>query len=588
MIANTSSGKRFGPLADYLVAGRSGTETDRVAWTAGRNLGTDDPTIAAPLMQATARQSTLVQAPVYHLTISFDHQDQVTPQQMQAVADRVLRDLGLAEHQALMVAHRDREHAHVHIMVNRVHPDTGVARERWQDRPKIERALREEERALGLRQVTGRLHEIQSTDISRRGVFADSRRRPERMCNPAFVEGVRSALPELRAARSREDLAARLSEHGLRVEGKGQGLVFTDGAQEVKASRVGRDLSLRRLEERFGTPYPAREQFTGAPVRAHAELTPATAEVAASAREIERVSALHQARYRIEQELSALQGKREHLEHAISGATSAARAFDRSLSYVYREPESAREAIRDATSGLSVNDLAELIRSEPERFGALRTLEERRAFGLFNIDDDAKARASATIVARDWNTLATREQEAITLSTDYARAVEHRFARSLAVVYRNPIPAREAFELARAHAGVNEAIRTLAQSPDRLGALRAPGTAPEVARLDWATLAERARDALAAPPIRSAELAKAAPRAEHPRPESAPRRAAYSLAQAPDRELLTRTLHRAVGRLEPAELTQLRGVLTSPQAAIVFKAQQTARDIVLGRDGHER
>ena len=78
-------------------------------------------------MQATAQQSALVQVPVYHLTVSFDHHDRVTPEEMQSVVDRVLRDLGLSEYQAVMVAHKDREHAHVHVMVNRVHPDTGVA-----------------------------------------------------------------------------------------------------------------------------------------------------------------------------------------------------------------------------------------------------------------------------------------------------------------------------------------------------------------------------------------------------------------------------------------------------------------------------
>lgn len=151
MIANTSSGRRFGTLASYLVRGRSGAETERVAWMSSRNLGTDDLDVAAPLMQATAHQSALVQAPVYHLTISFDHEDRVTSEQMQAVADRVLADLGLSDHQAVMVAHRDRAHPHVHVMVNRVHPETGVAWERWQDRPRIERTLRELERALGLR-----------------------------------------------------------------------------------------------------------------------------------------------------------------------------------------------------------------------------------------------------------------------------------------------------------------------------------------------------------------------------------------------------------------------------------------------------
>src|SRR5207244_12761910 len=104
--------------------------TRRGAWAAGRNLGVDDPELAAVLMQATADDNVRVEVPVYHLTINFDPNDPVTPTEMQAVADRVLADLGLAEHQALMVAHQDRAHPHVHVMVHRVPRETGVAWER--------------------------------------------------------------------------------------------------------------------------------------------------------------------------------------------------------------------------------------------------------------------------------------------------------------------------------------------------------------------------------------------------------------------------------------------------------------------------
>ena len=57
MIATTSSGRRFAALARYLLRGRSGEETERVAWTAGRNLGLDDPELAEVLMQATATRT---------------------------------------------------------------------------------------------------------------------------------------------------------------------------------------------------------------------------------------------------------------------------------------------------------------------------------------------------------------------------------------------------------------------------------------------------------------------------------------------------------------------------------------------------
>src|SRR5439155_20188188 len=79
VIATTSSGRRFAVLARYLLRGRSGEETERVAWTAGRNLGLDDPELAAVLMQATADENPRVEVPVYHLTINFDPNDPVTP-----------------------------------------------------------------------------------------------------------------------------------------------------------------------------------------------------------------------------------------------------------------------------------------------------------------------------------------------------------------------------------------------------------------------------------------------------------------------------------------------------------------------------
>jgi relaxase-like protein len=61
-------------------------------------------------MQATANANLQVESRVYHLTINFDPADPVTPERIQTVANRVLADLGLSEHQALLVAHRDRAH----------------------------------------------------------------------------------------------------------------------------------------------------------------------------------------------------------------------------------------------------------------------------------------------------------------------------------------------------------------------------------------------------------------------------------------------------------------------------------------------
>jgi hypothetical protein len=413
VIVTTSSGRRFAALAKYLVHGRSGAETERVAWTAGRNLGLDDPELAAVLMQATADQNVRVEIPVYHLTINFHPHDVVSQQQMQAVADRVLADLGLAEHQALLVAHQDRAHPHVHIMVNRVHPKTEVAWERWQDRPRIEHTLRELERALGLREVAGRLYQLDGQEPPEPALLTSGeRRQAERTGEPAFPDRVRAHLAELRAARSWAELDERLCTHGFHLERKGQGLVITDGTHQVKASRVARDLSLRRLEERFRAPYPGREQE----VAAREPPSPDVAQLRGALAAYERVTALEHERARAAHALYATQAQRRELDGAITAVRAAEQDLDRALARVYRDPSAAREQFRTAVAQVGPERAAEGLTVEPERFGTLRTVDRPRAFGLAVTRDDTPARLEARRAASHARALADAERRAAALA----------------------------------------------------------------------------------------------------------------------------------------------------------------------------
>ena len=125
MIGKVTRGASFGGLAAYLT-GRA----ERVAWTEPRYLLGTDPKEVAREMEAAAGQSSRVEKPVYHLSISFDEADCPSREQMRAAVEEVLKELGLEEHQALLVAHVDTAHPHVHVMVNRVHPRDGGRRRR--------------------------------------------------------------------------------------------------------------------------------------------------------------------------------------------------------------------------------------------------------------------------------------------------------------------------------------------------------------------------------------------------------------------------------------------------------------------------
>jgi hypothetical protein len=459
----TSSGRRFLSLARYLVHGRAGdAETERVAWTAGRHVGTDDPELAARLMQATANENARVQAPVYHLTISFDPSDPVTPERMRDIAEHVLDDLGLAEHQALLVAHQDRAHPHVHIMVNRVHPETGVAWERWQDRPRIEQSLRELERAFAFREVNGRLFQLDGQQPPERSLLTTGEwRQAQRTGELAFPDRVRAHLPELRAAHNWAELEDRLAAHGLRLERKGQGLIITDGEHQVKASRVARDLSLLRLEERFGVPYPGREAELARrepPSRDVLQLQSALAEY-------ERIRGLEHERDRATTDLSGLQGRSRPLDRAVADVQTTAQEFTAALGRVYRDPEAARAAFLAALTKEGPQGALAWFTHRPERYGPLRTEDRPRArtLGLLVRRDPTWARNAAPSVPWRWE----QWQESVRRATALAR--EHGEAGP----DPNPLPALErararlADQLGKAKARVDQLKEEITGAPSR-------------------------------------------------------------------------------------------------------------------------
>ena len=151
MIGKTHSRAGFGSLTRYLLHGKKDNPNpDRVLWTSTRELILEDPQQAAFIMRATAALGR-TDKPVQHFSISLPPDEHLSREQWEQVIDTTLRDLGLEEHQALIIALRDTDHEHIHLLVNRVHPETLRAWDRWQDRRRLMASMRSQELALGLR-----------------------------------------------------------------------------------------------------------------------------------------------------------------------------------------------------------------------------------------------------------------------------------------------------------------------------------------------------------------------------------------------------------------------------------------------------
>ena len=250
MIGKAKVGARFRGLCQYLVGDRM-----RVSWVATRWLGSEDTEDVIHEMKATAALSSRCKKPVYHISLSWDTKDAPTRAQMEEACDELLGALGLSEHQAYLVAHKDTLHPHLHVMINRVHPETGKAWSTSHDYRRIEQTLRRLERRWGFREVDG--HHALSLDTARpvrsksytTGEVQESMRRG----SLPFVLLVRMTTgSDLDRSKSWEELASALKVHGLRMEVRPRGMVITDGHQYVAASRVAPRASRYQLERRYG------------------------------------------------------------------------------------------------------------------------------------------------------------------------------------------------------------------------------------------------------------------------------------------------------------------------------------------------
>ncbi|WP_111560144.1 relaxase/mobilization nuclease domain-containing protein [Paracoccus sediminilitoris] len=121
-------------------AGPHPASSERVAWTETRNIASDRPEVATRIMIATAERADQLKAeagiaatgrkaqkPVLAYSLAWHPTEagKLDRAEMSRAANDSLRVLGLEKHQAVIVAHRDTAHPHVHVIVNRVSPEDG-------------------------------------------------------------------------------------------------------------------------------------------------------------------------------------------------------------------------------------------------------------------------------------------------------------------------------------------------------------------------------------------------------------------------------------------------------------------------------
>ena len=73
----------------------------------------------------------------YHLIISFREGEQPDPEQLKDIEESLCKAIGLGKHQRMSAVHTDTDNLHVHVAINKIHPETFKMIEPYYDQYKM-------------------------------------------------------------------------------------------------------------------------------------------------------------------------------------------------------------------------------------------------------------------------------------------------------------------------------------------------------------------------------------------------------------------------------------------------------------------
>jgi hypothetical protein len=252
---------------------------EKAAWVHLR--GVMSVETAAIEMEAVAMLSARCRDPVYHLIVAYAKHEHPTREQVVSDAERLLKSIGMDDHQYVLAAHKDTDDFHAHVIANRVGPD-GRANDLWHERIIRERTCAEIAADRGWDIVVGhhnrdivqrieRLHDLppepewRPTDGAYRRLHKDGELPWQDAARPYVLDAVDGA-------RNWKELHERLRAHGVLVKlvrrgERVQGLAFAEGVERsapgCAASRIDARCALSALERRFGSFTPSHESDPG-------------------------------------------------------------------------------------------------------------------------------------------------------------------------------------------------------------------------------------------------------------------------------------------------------------------------------------
>jgi hypothetical protein len=261
----SSKASRIGSLLDYIEAdGRADAQKAEYVGANG-SFYSDSQQGQRAEMVALAMEATRSKDPVDHWLLSWKEGEQPTQEQCNEAVEILKRHLGMSsEHLAVFALHRNTKNYHLHVVLNRVHPDTLRVEDKGWCIDKAHKAIAEIIHAQGweaeknARYLAGRNGEVMRANSVREPQPRSKARDHENATGEKSCERIaqEKAAPILLNAKSWAQVHEGLAQVDMRYERKGSGAMLWVGDQPLKASCIGREFSRIRMEERLGEFQP--------------------------------------------------------------------------------------------------------------------------------------------------------------------------------------------------------------------------------------------------------------------------------------------------------------------------------------------
>jgi hypothetical protein len=272
--ATKSGGKHAGSLVDYITKDK---DKHKVMQLGGKNFISDRLIGQRLEMMALAGENPRSKNPLNHYVLSWREHERPTPDQIDRAVDILLSEMEMQEHQVIYAAHQDTHNIHVHIVINRIHPDTiqPIQIDRGFDIKALHRAVTRIEHAQGWQPLENAKYQIDADGKIVKRQDYESQPQPQQRAadfenrtgqKSAQRIGIETLAPIVKDANDWQQLHRQLAAVGAKYHQKGTGAIVTIGETTIKASSIDRAASFSNLQKRLGTYEPPIEDLDIAPI----------------------------------------------------------------------------------------------------------------------------------------------------------------------------------------------------------------------------------------------------------------------------------------------------------------------------------